>query len=158
MLRPRIGSFNGVTFVGANNGEDVKASSTGGTAGSDPSFQLFEKNFGMQFHGPYKKIQEGMRTGMIAQHRLLLDYVESSSTLRQFCESEEVLKTKYNEVLKAYVRFLELHSRFVENFILKNMIKNNPEKKEEVANAKGTAGASIKHLMERYTQIVGQYL
>jgi hypothetical protein len=50
----------------------------------------------MKFNGPYKKIQEGMRTGMITQHRLLLDYVESSSTLRQFCEGEQILRGKYN--------------------------------------------------------------
>jgi hypothetical protein len=38
------------------------------------------------------------------------------------------------------------------------MVKNNPEKNAEIVNAKGTAGASIKHLMERYTQIESQYL
>lgn len=40
-LRPRIGPFNKVIFEGVNNGQDVEATSTGGTAGSDPSFQIF---------------------------------------------------------------------------------------------------------------------
>lgn len=40
-IRPNIRGFTGIRLKGANNGEDVIASSTGGTGGHDPSFQIF---------------------------------------------------------------------------------------------------------------------
>jgi len=48
-LRSHLKGFNDAVFEGIDHGKNKKISSTGGSAGGDPSFQIFEKNFGLKF-------------------------------------------------------------------------------------------------------------
>lgn len=125
-LRPRIGGFIDVTFEGADSGADLVLSSTGGTAGSDPSFQAFEKGFGLQFNGFYKQIQEGLKSGMTNDHRRLLDHLEEHSRVRCYCEGSVGLRQAYNSVLEEYVTFLKVHAQFISRYILANIPVPNP--------------------------------
>lgn len=47
MLRPMLSGFKDVNFEGAN----LRLSSAGGAGGNDPSFQIFERAFGISFKG-----------------------------------------------------------------------------------------------------------
>ncbi len=50
-LRPKLQGFKNIIFEGVDEGKDKIVSSNGGTAGNDPSFQMFEASFGISSHG-----------------------------------------------------------------------------------------------------------
>jgi hypothetical protein len=48
-LRPMFVGFSDLIFEGVENGQNKVLSSTGGTGGHDPSFQIFERGMGLVY-------------------------------------------------------------------------------------------------------------
>lgn len=122
----------------------------GGAGGYDPSFQLFESAFGIVFTGDYKETQKTLEEeGMIPQHRAAIHYwrelqKEGRLNIRNYCKNTPALKSHYNDVLRKYMQFLNLHSNIIAKFIMNHV----PEHCR--ANIKGTGDTLITRIMKRY--------
>lgn len=71
-LRLYLFSYKDVIFRGVEDGGDKIISSVGGNAGYDPSFQVFERGFGICFEGNYETIQIKLQEGMPINCRQLI--------------------------------------------------------------------------------------
>lgn len=78
MLRIFVAGYQNVFFEGINQ----KVSSSGGAGGYDPSFQTFERAFGINFEGELGNIQEKLRNGMPEPNRNLVDFMAANSLIR----------------------------------------------------------------------------
>ncbi len=152
-IRPLLAGFQNVLFRGVyEDSIEVKVSSTGGTGGYDPSFQTFQKAFGIKFQGDLQNTQNVLfQQGMPERHRAAILYwksleEEGKPNIRKFC-NENNLKISYNRILQLYSVFLYIHAMVIHKFILSQMPVENR------ARSIGTGGTMIKKIQERYKKV-----
>ena len=71
-LRPYLDGYKEVIYEGVEDGMDKRITTLGGTAGYDPSYQIFERAFGITFTGDLEDVQTKLRVGMPARTRDLI--------------------------------------------------------------------------------------
>jgi|JI9StandDraft_1071089.scaffolds.fasta_scaffold851085_1 hypothetical protein len=70
-----VEGFRGLIFEGVDNGENKTLDAGRGSGGSDSSFQIFERGFGVQLEGSIIDGQARLRGNMIKTHRALIDHM-----------------------------------------------------------------------------------
>lgn len=81
VLRIFVAGYQFIYFEGV----EQRISSSGGAGGYDPSFQSFERAFGIFFEDELGNIQQKLRNGMPESHRRLVDFFASNSLIREYC-------------------------------------------------------------------------
>lgn len=90
-----MAGYQHIYFEGLNE----RVSSSGGAGGYDPSFQSFERAFGIYFEDELGDIQKKLRNGMPEPHRKLIDFFAEHSLIRDYCECSRELQDAYNSTL-----------------------------------------------------------
>ena len=78
----------------------------GASGGHDPTFQMFEKFIGIKFSGFLQEIQEKLRDGIPKMRLNMIDELEKTSMIREYCECTEELKGFYNRMIEKYANFV----------------------------------------------------
>jgi len=102
-------------------GNEVRVEGEGGTVGCDPSFQIFERSFGINYKGDLAIQQNALKEGMVKPHRNLIKFLEEDSKIRGYVlwKKDPELIEGYNKVVDKYVKYNNFHWGFIEKYILK---------------------------------------
>lgn len=76
---------------------------------------MFEKAFGMKFQGFLKIIQTNLRMGIPKMRLEMIDELERTSLIREYCECTNELRECYNRVMEKYANHLEAHGLLILN-------------------------------------------
>jgi len=102
-------------------GNEIRVATEGGSVGCDPSFQLFERAFGIRFKGDIKVQQDALFEGITKPHKDLIKFLEKNSRIRQYViwSKDLELIEGYNKAVSQCVRFNKLHIGYLEKYIVK---------------------------------------
>jgi len=137
-VRPYLGGWSskeqfpkGLLFEGVytSDGEEVTLDSEGGSAGNDPSFQIFERGMGIKMGGAIAESQKVMASGFIAPHKKLVDFMDQNSQIRAYVieRRSETMTKLYNDVIDKYIAFTNFHWGYIIKYILKNVKRRAEE-------------------------------
>ena len=117
-----VDGFKDLIFEGVDNGKDKAFTAGRGSGGTDPSYQMLEKGFGIRLQGSILEGQKRLRKSMMKSNVALIDYFEEKSMIRDYCDCNLRLTKAYNEVLSLYSEFLFIHQSFIRKFFLRQKV------------------------------------
>jgi Indoleamine 2,3-dioxygenase len=100
----------------------INVSSVGGSAGNDPSVQIFERFMGIKYSGIHDTLQTLLKQGFQGAHADCIDFLEENHVIRDFLNYDVNAKSDmiegYNELLLAFAAVFRKHYSYIHNYLV----------------------------------------
>lgn len=115
----------------------------GGSAAQSSTMQLMDAALGVKHDQDIEDFLNKMRSYMPPKHAAFIELISRETSLRQYAQACEDVKTSYNEAVQSLIDFRSYHIQIVTKYII--ITSNNEARNrdfESVSN-KGTGGSSL---------------
>ena len=139
---------NGLIYEGANSKVQQFPGASAAQSSTLPVFDIF---FGVEHteQDGARDFLQAQREHMPPKHRAFLEALEKQPPAREYIKksNDPELKSSFNEIGNALVRFRGRHFGLVQKYILIPMNRSNPDSSDE--SAKGTGGTELRSFLTR---------
>ena len=109
---------DGVEFEGTG----VRTNTVGGSAGNDPSVQIFERFMGIKYSGIHDTLQTLLKQGFMGQHADCITFLENNNIIRDFLSFDKHADPEmiegYNELLLAFAAVFRKHYTYIYTYLV----------------------------------------